>query len=403
MESQEGSSGSQLHVVMFPWLAFGHITPFVQLSNKLASHGVQISFLSAPVNIQRISSSLSSSPLIKIIPVHIPAVDGLPPGLGCTADMSPALADLLKVALDKMQPQIESLLIDLEPHIVFIDFVQHWFPSIASPLIRYQNFPFRSLRSCLRSLLLTNVSKQCENCLTLLLLKSCDEMEGPYLDYISKIYGKPVLLTGPLVPEPPIDKLEEKWEKWLQKFPAKSVVFCSFGSETFLQDEQIKELVLGLEQTGLPFIAVLNFVPDGGGDSNVKLKIAFPIGFAERVQDRGMVHTGWVQQQLILAHDSVGCYVCHAGLSSVIEAFMNDCQLVLLPQRGDQFLNSKLVSGDLEAGVQVTRDDEHGHFNEEDLCTSLLIMGNGKDFLLKKYIQDSFITNFVAEMKRIVN
>ncbi|XP_026384153.1 anthocyanidin 3-O-glucosyltransferase-like, partial [Papaver somniferum] len=248
--------------------------------------------------------------------------------------------------------------------------------------------------------------------------KSCDEMEGPYLDYIRQLYCKPVLLTGPLVPDPPKYKLEEKWEKWLQKFPSKSVVFCSFGSETFLKDDQIKELVLGLEQTGLPFIVVLNF-PPGDGDSNEKLKNALPVGFAERVQGKGVVHTGWLQQQLILAHDSVGSYVCRSGLSSVIEAFMTDCQLVTLPQKGDQFLNSKLISGDLEAGVQVTRDDEDGHFNKEDLCKATKIVtvdvneepgksisvnhGKWRDFLLNKDIQDNFIANLVQEMKKMVN
>ncbi|KAI3856168.1 hypothetical protein MKX03_027750 [Papaver bracteatum] len=465
MGSQEGSSASQLHVVMFPWFAFGHITPFVQLSNKLASHGVQISFLSAPGNIQRISLSLNSSPLIKIIPVHIPPVDGLPPGLDSTSDMSPALADLLKIAADKMQPQIKSILIDLKPHIIFIDFEQHWIPTIASSLgIKTFNFsvfaaaceayvtnPYREsptiddLKKPPPGFPTTSISslstyqardflypfmsfnggpsvqqrvqttrKSCDA----IVMKSCHEMEGPYIDYIRQHYGKPVLLTGPIVPDAPKYKLEEKWENWLQQFPAKSVLFCSFGSETFLTDEQIKELVLGLEQTGLPFFVVLNF-PSGDGDSNEKLKNALPAGFAERVQGKGVVHTGWVQQQAILAHDSDGCYVNHSGLSSVIEAFINDCQLVMLPQKGDQFLNSMLISGDLKAGVQVTRDDEDGHFNKEDLCKAVKVVtvdvneepgksisanhGKWRDFLLNKDIQDGFITNLVEEMKKMVN
>ncbi|RZC62133.1 hypothetical protein C5167_023881 [Papaver somniferum] len=428
MGSQEGSSASQLHVVMFPWFAFGHITPFVQLSNKLASHGVQISFLSAPGNIQRISLSLSSSPLIKIIPVHIPPVDGLPPGLDSTSDMSPALADLLKIAADKMQPQIKSILIDLKPHIIFIDFEQHWIPSIASSLgIKTFNFtvfaaaceayvtnPYREsptiddLKKPPPGFPTTSISS----------LSTYQARDFLYPFMSLKEATLPVLLTGPIVPDAPKYKLEEKWENWLQKFPAKSVLFCSFGSETFLTDEQIKELVLGLEETGLPFFVVLNF-PPGDGDSNEKLKNALPAGFAERVQGKGVVHTGWVQQQAILAHDSVGCYVNHSGLSSVIEAFINDCQLVMLPQKGDQFLNSMLISGDLKAGVQVIREDEDGHFNKEDLRKAVKVVtvdvneepgksisanhGKWRDFLLNKDIQDGFITNLVEEMKKMVN
>ncbi|KAI3997822.1 hypothetical protein MKX01_007709 [Papaver californicum] len=395
------------------WFAFGHITPFVHLSNKLASHGVQISFLSAPGNIQRISLSLTSSPLIKIIPVQFTPVDGLPPGLDSNADMSPALSGLLKIALDKMQPQIKSILINLKTHMVFIDTAQHWSlimmtnPYRVSPTIddlkkpppgtflaRDFLYPFKSFNGnpSVNEHVQT-VRKSCDA----IVMKSRDEMEGPYLDYIRQHYGKPVLLTGPLVPEPPKYKLEEKREKWLQKFPSKSVVFCSFGSETFLKDDQIKELLLGLEQTGLPFFLVLNF-PPGGGNSNEKLKNAS--GVKE-----------WCTQQAILAHDSVGGYVCHSGLSFVIEAFMNDFQLVMLPQKGDQLLNSMLFSGDLEAGVQVSRDDEDGHFNKEDLLVIVGVNeesgksvsvnhGKWRDFLLNKDIQDDFITKFVAEMKK---
>ncbi|XXG55786.1 hypothetical protein AAC387_Pa03g3380 [Persea americana] len=38
------------HVAMVPWLAFGHLIPFLQLSISLAKAG----FLSTPRNIQRL-------------------------------------------------------------------------------------------------------------------------------------------------------------------------------------------------------------------------------------------------------------------------------------------------------------------------------------------------------------
>ncbi|WJX13817.1 UDP-glycosyltransferase 79A6 [Trifolium repens] len=87
-----------------------------------------------------------------------------------------------------------------------------------------------------------------------------------------------------------------------------------------------------------------------------------------------MVHTGWLQQQLILKHNSVGCYVCHGGFSSVIEAIVNDCQLVLLPFKGDQFFNSKLIANDLKAGIEVNRKEENGYFYKEDIVKAVKIM-----------------------------
>ncbi|TXG53091.1 hypothetical protein EZV62_022260 [Acer yangbiense] len=148
-----------------------------------------------------------------------------------------------------------------------------------------------------------------------------------------------------------------------------SVIFCTFGSETFLSNDQIKELALGLELRGLPFFPVLNF--PAKADAQTELDRALPDGFMERVKNKGVVHTGWVQQQLILAHSSVGCYVFHSGYSSIIEGLINDCQLVLLSFKGDQFLNSKLVSGDMRAGVEVNRREDNGHFRKEDIMEAV--------------------------------
>lgn len=242
-------------------------------------------------------------------------------------------------------------------------------------------------------------------------IKTCKEMEGPYVDFRKTQFQKPVLLTGPLVPDPPSGVLEEKWANWLGQFPNKSVVFCSFGSETFLNQEQIREIALGLELTGSPFFLVLNF--PGGVDGQAELEKALPKGFLERVKKKGVVHTGWVQQQLILAHDSVGCFVCHSGFSSVIEALVNDCRLVLLPFKGDQFLNSKLIALDLKAGVEVKREEEEGYFGKEDICEAVetamaddgFIKENHekwREFLVNEEIHNKFIADLVEQMKAML-
>ncbi|MFX6573277.1 hypothetical protein ABTG52_09885, partial [Acinetobacter baumannii] len=112
---------------------------------------------------------------------------------------------------------------------------------------------------------------------SIILAKTCYEMEGPYIEYVKSQFEKPVLLVGPVVPEARPDKLEEKWANWLDRFEEKSVIYCSFGSETFLTHEQIREVAQGLELTGLPFFLVLNF-PADCGDASVELKRALPGG-----------------------------------------------------------------------------------------------------------------------------
>jgi hypothetical protein len=57
------------------------------------------------------------------------------------------------------------------------------------------------------------------------------EIEGPYADYVGNQFDKPVLFSGPVIPEPNTSTLEEKWSTWLGEFKASSVINCAFGSE----------------------------------------------------------------------------------------------------------------------------------------------------------------------------
>ncbi|KAL5550264.1 hypothetical protein UlMin_000440 [Ulmus minor] len=459
---------TQLHVVMFPFFAFGHINPFIHLSNKLSSHGVRISFLSIPACIPRIESLLIPSPSTQIIPLQIPPVDGLTADIAGTSDLPPSQAGLLIKAIDLMQPQIKSLLSQLKPHFVVFDFAQYWLPSIASELgIKtmffsifsaicgaYVTVPAR-LTGVEGNVTVGDLKKpppgfppssttrlktfEAQDFLYMftsfdggprgydrviagisgssaIILKTCEEIEGPYLEFMKTQIKKPVLLTGPLVPEPPSGVLEEKWAQWLDQFPPRTVIYCSFGSEEFLDDDQIRELTLGLERTGLPFFLVLKFPKTL--DAIAELERALPEGFTERVKERGVVHTGWVQQQLILAHDSVGCFVSHGGLSSIIEALANDCHLVLLSCKGDQFLNTKLFAADLKCAVEVNRRDEDGYFGKDDIyeAVKMIMIEVEKEpgrtvrsnhqkwtkFVQDKRVQDQFISDVVAQIKALV-
>ena len=129
-----------------------------------------------------------------------------------------------------------------------------------------------------------------------------------YSLYMERQLGKPVLLTGPVLSEPSPMALEERWAQWLGGFKPGSVIFCAFGSQNFPEKDQFQELLLGFEQTGLPFLAALK--PPLGAAT---IEEALPEGFQERVGGRGLVHEVWVPQPSILSHLSVGCFVSHCG------------------------------------------------------------------------------------------
>ena len=61
-----GAGGGVVHVIMFPWLAFGHISPFVQLARRLllvssGEAGVRVTFLTAAGIAPRVEAMLESA------------------------------------------------------------------------------------------------------------------------------------------------------------------------------------------------------------------------------------------------------------------------------------------------------------------------------------------------------
>ncbi|XP_039124313.1 anthocyanidin-3-O-glucoside rhamnosyltransferase-like [Dioscorea cayenensis subsp. rotundata] len=455
------STHEDLHLMLYPWLAFGHINSFVQLARKLAAFpGIRITFLSSSGNVAHIAKLLSDSPTVSILSLKLPHVAGLPPGIESTSESTPAMAELLKRAVDLTKPDVTELLTHHRPNAIVYEFAHPWMPSIARPLgvkalffstfssvsTAYLTVPSR--RSCsgemskappgfpATSSMSTVANYQandfayifksfngmpcvydrvvsCMDSSDAIIMMCCMEMEGPYINYVKSEFNKPVLLAGPVVPEPAIGELESHWEGWLQKFEAGSVVYCALGTEAILSDDSIKELLLGLEMVGLPFIVMIN-LPKGDTEGNPEelLKKKVPEGLEERVKGRGIVHVGWVQQQQMLSHKSVGCFICHCGRNSLMEGMVSECGLVMLPQFGDQFLNSALLAGDLGVGVEVERDGENGMFTREgvrDAVTKVMEddkvkerKRKWKEFLVDEKVQGMFMTRLVEELKEMV-
>ncbi|KAE9620722.1 putative anthocyanidin 3-O-glucoside 2''-O-glucosyltransferase [Lupinus albus] len=404
-----------LHIAMYPWFAMGHLTPFLHLANKLAKRGHKISFI-IPTKTQPKLHHLNLHPsLITFVPVTVPHVYGLPNDAETTSDVPSSLFPLLATAMDLTKNDIKLILLQLKPHIVFFDFSTYWIPSLtskygiksfqywiispatiaymASPLREREvdmkkppsGFPDSFIKLHPHEVRFFDAARRLEFGNGVLLydristgarlsdaigFKGCKEIEGSYVDYLETQLGKTVLLSGPLIPEPCASTLDEKWAKWLDKFKRGSVIYCAFGSENTLQKNQFEELLLGLELTRTPFLAALK--PPKEFDS---IEEALPKGFKERVKERGIVYGGWVQQQLILAHPSVGCFITHCGGASLTEALVSQCQLVLLPRLGSDFIiNARNMAGKLKVGVEVEKGEEDGLFTKESVCEAVRIV-----------------------------
>ncbi|GAV65328.1 LOW QUALITY PROTEIN: LRR_1 domain-containing protein/NB-ARC domain-containing protein/TIR domain-containing protein, partial [Cephalotus follicularis] len=125
----------QCRVMMFPWLAFGHMIPFLEFSKKLAANGIRISFISTPRNVQRLPAIPPNlADCIKYVEIPLPSVDGLPQHCGATIDLQQVQIQYLKKACDGLREPIEKLMQEDLPDWILFDFVQCWIPEIAAKL-----------------------------------------------------------------------------------------------------------------------------------------------------------------------------------------------------------------------------------------------------------------------------
>uniref|UniRef100_A0A2N9EYA4 Glycosyltransferase n=1 Tax=Fagus sylvatica TaxID=28930 RepID=A0A2N9EYA4_FAGSY len=405
------SRSSKFHVAMFPWFAYGHFTPYLHLSNKLAERGHRVSFL-LPKGAQAKLQHLNHYPnLIHFYPLLIPHVDGLPPGAETASDVPFPLHGHLVMALDRTQDQVETILSTKAIYYTVVCAVAHalqvpakkkpddmtvedlmqpppGYPS-SSVQIKSKEFEIAQLKMFVEdhgtgmSFYLRITSSVIAS--DAIAFRTYNEIEGPYCDYLRQQYAKPVLLTGPVLPQTPETKLDEKWANWLSNFEQGTVVYCAFGTQNILQKDQFQELLLGFELCGQPFLVALS-TPDGCAT----IEEALPEGFEERVKGRGWVYGGWVPQTLILEHNSVGCSVTHCGYGSMWESLLSDCQIVCVPQLGDQMLNARLIVEELKVAVEVEKED-NGWISKERLSEAIMSMMD----------KDSEVGGFIVEELKV--
>ncbi|XP_050158197.1 UDP-glycosyltransferase 91C1-like [Malus sylvestris] len=111
-----GGGGAVLHVVVFPWLAMGHLIPFFHLSTLIAQKGHTVSFVSTPRNLSRlpkIPSHLSS--LVNLVSFPLPRLPNLPNDAESSTDVPFHKQQLLKTAFDMLQTPLTAFLESSRP------------------------------------------------------------------------------------------------------------------------------------------------------------------------------------------------------------------------------------------------------------------------------------------------
>ncbi|KAI4355114.1 hypothetical protein L6164_003918 [Bauhinia variegata] len=381
-----------LEVVMLPWSAFGHLTPFFQLSIALAEAGVHVSFISTPKNIQRLPKIPSTlAHLVDFVEFPLPSLDKehLPEGAEATVDIPPEKIQDLKVAYDQLQHPVKQFVLNHSPDWIISDFCSHWVVEIAqefqielmfSPVVSAASTVFFGLSELLggygegklplelESLTripeyvkfpsavesLSAVAYQKHEALLMhpgqnasgiadglravkllhacqaVAIRSCYEIEGKYLNLCQKITKKPVI---------PVGLLPSKGSK-------REITEGSWGKMFGWLDKQAPKSVVfvgfGSECTlkkdkifEIAYGLELSQLPFLWALRKPSWAIddedSLPPGFAERTSNRGIVCMGWVPQREILAHPSIGSSLFQSGWGSVIETLQFGHNLLVLP------------------------------------------------------------------------
>ncbi|XP_047320653.1 UDP-glucosyltransferase 29-like [Impatiens glandulifera] len=380
---------NQMSIMMLPWLAHGHISPFLDLAKKLSTKNITTYICSTSINLNSIKPKIPENSFIKLIDINLESSELLPPHFHTTKNLPLHLMVTLKTAFDNSSLNFSNILNNIKPDILIYDFLMPWAPQIASShnipavefivcsasftaflqhlyMLKNHDFPFPEifLRNYdkLKYEEFTHPSQDrgqidtlpFAKCLELskdiVLIKTFRQVEGKYVDYLSSLIKKKVIPV-PLVED--VKGNELPIMEWLNKKKQGSSVFVAFGTEYYLTKNEIGELAHGLDLSGLNFIWVLKF-PYG---DDRKLEDVLPEGFLERIKEKAMVILDWAPQMEILKHESVGGFVCHCGWSSIMEAMKVGVPIIGIPMHLDQPVNARLA---VEAGIclEVLRNDD---------------------------------------------
>ncbi|XVE73825.1 hypothetical protein DITRI_Ditri11bG0149700 [Diplodiscus trichospermus] len=418
-----------LHVVMVPWSAFGHLIPFFQLSLELAKAGVKVSFISTPANIPRLPQVPSNlATLIDLVAFPLPNLDNeqrLPEGAEATVDIPFEKIKYLQIAYDLLQHPVKQFILDQRPDWIFADGLPYWVVEIAQehqiPLIHFSVFSAsvfaffgnaKSLtsdgqnrtRSSPESLTSppdwfdfsssvaypkflatgtyegfygqdasgTSVAERTAKIIEAskaFAIRTCTEYEAQYLHNLEKTTGKPVFPIGLLLPEKPegIRTTDKSWTEIFEWLDVQKPKSVVFVG--FGSECKLNKEQICEIAYGLELSGLPFLWALRKPDWALSELDFLPSGFTERTHGRGVVCIGWAPQLEILGHPSIGGSLFHAGWGSIIETLQFGHCLVLLPFVIDQPLNARLL---VEKGLAVEIErSEDGSFNRDGIAKAL--------------------------------
>nr|UTK56350.1 glycosyltransferase 1 [Gastrodia elata] len=388
------SEGKELHLLFFPFMAKGHMLPMIDMAKLFAARGPRVSILTTPANAASIGPSAVH---LHVIP--FPSTEfSLPDGCESrSSDLSDdALARFFHATASLRQP-FDDALANLRPDCVVTDMFMPWTHHVAAArgvprivfhgtstfarcatdaysrwhggddsgaliipglphriqMLRTQFVDYEKLKWTAMEFLsdLHREGEEVEPKGYGVLLNSFYELEPDYVDYFREVMGRKAWTVGPVS----LDRRGEhltcvgvRCLEWLKEREIGSVVYVCFGSSGCFSPQQMREITLGLEASGHPFVWV---VRSAGAEDWAP-------------QGKGVVLRGWAPQMSILNHAAVGGFVTHCGWNSSLEGICAGLAMVTWPLFAEQFYNERLLVDVLR--IAVPAGSNIYAFKEED-------------------------------------
>ncbi|XP_057806257.1 UDP-glycosyltransferase 90A1-like [Salvia miltiorrhiza] len=401
-----------LHFAIFPFLSQGHIIPLLHLSRLLRLRSAAVTIFTTAANSPPICAALADTD-VSVVELPFPQhIQGLPPGVENTQNL-PSNSFFIPFAKSTklMQKSFEKALQTLNPPVsciisdAFLGFTLHsahkfnvprlvFFGVGAFPSTMYQVLGREKPHAAAASLdepfpipgfpgleLTMNdfeppynevapsgpyVEFMEEQLASMaashgMIVNTFYEMERRYVDYWDSKIGPKIYCAGPLCAVAPPRTAEEKlYVRFLDEKLAEGrpVLYIAFGTQAEVSPEQLREIALGLERSGVSFLWVLK-----------SETVEFCPNFEERVRERGIVVREWVDQLEVLKHEGVCGFLSHCGWNSALEGITAGVPILALPFMAEQHLNARFLAEELGVGLRImpTGGSVRGHVVAEEV------------------------------------
>ncbi|XP_044488728.1 scopoletin glucosyltransferase-like [Mangifera indica] len=410
-----GSEIPRLRMFFFPFLAYGHMIPAVDMAKLFGSRGVKTTIITTPANALLISKSIQMNKHLGIeIDVKIikfPSGEaGLPEGcenLDAISNIVEMAAKFLKATTLLREP-LEELLGECKPDCLVADMFFPWATAAAAKfgilslvfhgtsffslctsacLVQYQ--PHKKVSSDSEPFVVPNLpgdikltrkqvpdflQEDGETGFTMLwkdiqqaditsfgtLVNSFYELEPAYADHYRKVLGRRSWHVGPL--SLCNRNVEDK------ALRGKQASIDEHECLKWLNSKKPNSVIYvcfgSLANFSSAQLMELALGLEASGQQFIwvvrKNKNAeeekedwLPEGFEKRMEGRGLITRGWTPEVLILDHEALGGFVTHCGWNSTLEGVTAGVPMVTWPVFAEQFYNEKLVTEVLKIGTAV--------------------------------------------------